>query len=215
MCVCVWSWLMGVNGLGGNDKRMSHLKETGIWPTIYYSEAHLEQIFVHWCRLEEWAQSERAPSPSFPLPLVPFPLLLSPDKAAQEHSDRVVAEEKDKQTLIYFPLPAAAAAEGDGGMWSGTMTNKQRRHDCKILWKFLQDEVERMGCDTRMHKRVLAYIEKSYKGVFWGHYATKNVGIMTHMNETTVAKWVCIFFPFWLLHLKVHVLFQCFFGHVP
>lgn len=150
---------MGVNGPGGT-KRMSHWRETGIWPSIYYSEAHLEQIFVHWRRLEEWAQFWKSPLPF----ISPSPCLFPPAALSRQGSTGTqwpCRRRGKKSGLIYFPLPAAAAAaEGDGGMWSRTMTNKQRSHDCKILRKFLQDEVKRTGCDTRTHKRVLAFSEK-------------------------------------------------------
>ena len=185
---------MGVNGPGGT-KRMSHWRETGIWPSIYYSEAHLEQIFVHWRRLEEWAQFWKSPLPF----ISPSPCLFPPAALSRQGSTGTqwpCRRRGKKSGLIYFPLPAAAAAaEGDGGMWSRTMTNKQRSHDCKILRKFLQDEVKRTGCDTRTHKRVLAFSEKkkSSTDVFWGHCATENGDVMTHVKVTTVGKRVLHF----------------------
>lgn len=58
--------------------------------TVQEKKTHLEQIFVQWCRLEE-SKGTPPPSHSFPLPPCPLPLLLSPDKAAEEHSDSAVA----------------------------------------------------------------------------------------------------------------------------
>ena len=126
VCVCVWSWLMGVNGLGGKWQKDVTLKRD--W--------HLTNYLLQWsssraniCALVQtggMGSIWESPLPFISPSLCPFPpaaLSRQGSTGTQWPCRRRGKKKNKKKTLIYFPLPAAAA-EGDGGMWSGTMTNK-------------------------------------------------------------------------------------------